>query len=247
LSVEHRIDVTTSSSGVNFGIKGKAALLAASDNNMTAVAGLRGVDGQVGSESSSSGVVTGGAVFYAESVFENGATFTNTYGLYLADQSVGDNNWGIFDAGNDWAMAATNKLYFDGGSNTYITESAGDRLSFFLAGNEDMRLDSSTGQLDVEGDVVAFSTSIGSDLRLKKNIHPVVDPLDKINQLRGVTFDWKDEEKGSSVGVIAQEVEKIYPELVSVSSLSGMKTVNYNGLIGVLIEAVKELSDKVGV
>jgi hypothetical protein len=56
-------------------------------------------------------------------------------------------------------------------------------------------------------------------------------------QIRGVTFDWKETNR-SSAGVIAQEVEKVLPELVNGKEI---KTVNYNGVIGALVEAVKEL------
>jgi len=76
-----------------------------------------------------------------------------------------------------------------------------------------------------------------SDRNLKENIKNVENPIDKIMKLNGVTFDWK-ETKDSSIGVIAQEVEKVFPELVN--QLETHKSVNYNGLIGVLIEVVKE-------
>ncbi len=80
-----------------------------------------------------------------------------------------------------------------------------------------------------------------SDENLKTNIETVQNPLNTLQQLRGVTFDWKATNK-SSVGVIAQELEKVLPELVNDGE---HKSVNYNGLVGVLIEAVKELSSEV--
>jgi hypothetical protein len=80
-----------------------------------------------------------------------------------------------------------------------------------------------------------------SDENLKTNIETFENALETIKSLRGVTFDWKTTQK-PSVGVIAQELEKILPELVTDGD---PKTVNYNGLIGVLIEAVKELSAEV--
>ena len=64
-----------------------------------------------------------------------------------------------------------------------------------------------------------------------------------LNDIRGVSFNWNSDDR-KSVGVIAQEVEKVLPELIG-STEDNMKTVNYNGLIGVLIEAVKELSKRV--
>jgi len=75
-----------------------------------------------------------------------------------------------------------------------------------------------------------------SDINLKENIRPIENSLDKILQINGVEFDWKETHQ-PSVGVIAQEIEKVFPSLVKTSE---NKSVNYNGLIGVLIEAIKE-------
>ena len=86
------------------------------------------------------------------------------------------------------------------------------------------------------GDIAAANFNSTSDISLKGNIQTIVDPLDKIIKLNGVTFNWKENQK-PSIGVIAQELEKVLPELVTQGDI---KSVNYNGLIGVLIEAVKE-------
>jgi len=75
-----------------------------------------------------------------------------------------------------------------------------------------------------------------SDINLKENIKTVNNSLNIVSQLRGVTFDWKNTHQ-ASIGVIAQEVEQILPELVSSGEI---KTVNYNGIIGILVEAIKE-------
>ena len=93
-----------------------------------------------------------------------------------------------------------------------------------------------------------------SDERLKENINTLTGTLDKVKQLRGVSFTWKDTEtKGTdtTIGLIAQEVETIYPELVGDGGLpkdtdgnDALKSVNYAHLTAVLIEAVKELSTK---
>jgi len=101
------------------------------------------------------------------------------------------------------------------------------------------------------GDVYAFSTTTASDRRLKKNIVNLDDSIGKIKQLNGVSYDWKDEKRGSSTGLIAQEVQAILPQLVSeVPNMGGETgthlTLNYDGIIGLLVEAVKELSEKAG-
>jgi hypothetical protein len=89
--------------------------------------------------------------------------------------------------------------------------------------------------------VTAADINSTSDVNLKTNIQTVENALDTINSLRGVSFDWKETGK-SSYGVIAQELEEVLPELVRTE---GNKSVNYNGIIGVLIEAVKELSSEI--
>ena len=105
------------------------------------------------------------------------------------------------------------------------------------------------GDFHADGDVYAFSGSVGSDIALKENINVIDHALDKISQLKGVSFDWKRENKGSSAGLIAQDVEKVLPELVTdVDSLSddgSYKYLNYNGIIGLLVESIKELKNEI--
>jgi hypothetical protein len=91
--------------------------------------------------------------------------------------------------------------------------------------------------LQVSGTITCTDINSTSDIKLKENIHQIKDPLDKVMQINGVGFRWKDT-KEDAIGVIAQDIEEVIPELVK--SNDHTKTVNYNGLIGVLIEAVKE-------
>jgi hypothetical protein len=91
--------------------------------------------------------------------------------------------------------------------------------------------------LQVSGTITCIDVNSTSDVRLKENIHSIKDPLDKIMKINGVGFRWK-ENKDEAIGVIAQDIEEVIPEVVKNSG--DVKTVNYNGLIGVLIEAVKE-------
>ena len=91
------------------------------------------------------------------------------------------------------------------------------------------------------------ATNCTSDIRLKDRITPVSGALDKISQLRGVTFHWKDESKSQDekLGVIAQEVEKVFPQIVTNiedADLGEAKAVDMSGLVAPLIEAVKELN-----
>ncbi len=89
---------------------------------------------------------------------------------------------------------------------------------------------------------IAFSSTYSSDIALKENINPITNALDKVLQLGGYSFDWKNKKRGSSTGLIAQEVEKVLPELVKDhDGLINHKTLNYNGIIGLLVESIKEL------
>jgi len=81
-----------------------------------------------------------------------------------------------------------------------------------------------------------------SDIALKTNIEPITNTLEKIKQITGYKYKFIKSNE-NSIGVVAQEVEKVFPELVD--GTEGNKTLQYNGLIGVLIEAVKELSAEV--
>ena len=91
------------------------------------------------------------------------------------------------------------------------------------------------------GTITATDFNSTSDINLKENIKTVENSLNTLTQLRGVSFDWKETGR-SSYGVIAQELEEILPDLVTNGEV---KSVNYNGLIGVLIEAVKELKKEI--
>ena len=97
---------------------------------------------------------------------------------------------------------------------------------------------SEAGAATFNNNVTAFS-----DERLKDNIETLEDGLDKVEQLRGVTYT-RDEKE--NIGVIAQEVEKILPEIVlTADDEMGTKSVDYSRLTAVLIEAVKDLSARV--
>ena len=101
-----------------------------------------------------------------------------------------------------------------------------------------------TGEIRATADVVAFYSS---DERLKDNVKVIENASDKVAQLRGVEFDWNDKQttyEGHDIGVIAQDVEKVLPELVQTRD-DGYKAVKYEKIVGLLIEAIKDLQDEV--
>jgi hypothetical protein len=123
----------------------------------------------------------------------------------------------------------------DGASST-------EKLRISSSGNVGINTNNPTSSLHVDGDVLvtgvgtAIQWDATSDITLKENIEVINEPIVKLSQLKGVTFDWKF--GGHSVGVIAQDVEKVLPTAVGGSK--DQKTVNYNAIIGLLVESVKD-------
>ena len=127
-------------------------------------------------------------------------------------------------------------------SNDYIYWANNAYQQFVVGGTERLRVD--TAGIDVSGRIVADSDITAySDERLKKDIKTIEGALDKTKALRGVEFT-RIADDSKSIGVVAQELEEVLPELV-ITDDEGMKSVNYAQITGLLIEAVKELSAKV--
>ena len=98
-----------------------------------------------------------------------------------------------------------------------------------------------TGDIGATGDIVAY---VSSDERLKNNVEVISNPIEKVQALRGVTWEWNDlaseaAKQSPNIGVIAQEVEAVLPQLVH-DRENGFKGVDYAKLTGLLIEAIKE-------
>ena len=140
------------------------------------------------------------------------------------------------------ATTATNAATATNATNVTVAAESTDTTCFPLfatsaTGNQapksstNLTFDASAGRLSA-----TFLNSL-SDEKLKKDISTIDNAVDKVMQLRGVDYTWKQSEEKSK-GVIAQELQKVLPELVSESD--DRLSVNYNGIIGVLIEAIKE-------
>ena len=125
----------------------------------------------------------------------------------------------------------TSSVIFESGS-TKFGDTSDDVHSF--TGTVDV-----TGSLNVTGDITAYHSS---DRRLKENIQPISSPIEKVKQIGGYEYDWNNNQTahtGHDIGVIAQEIEKILPELVTTRD-NGYKAVRYEKIVALLIEAIKE-------
>jgi hypothetical protein len=146
----------------------------------------------------------------------------------------------MYNAGLHVGRDADNTIYFSTDNEIRFQIANVLHEIAFLAG----------GVAHFDGDVYAFSTTTSSDRKLKTNIKPIENALDKVRTLEGVTFDWKDAERGASAGLIAQDVQAILPELVKETPNMGGNTgthlnLNYDGVVGLLVAAVIELTEKV--
>jgi hypothetical protein len=125
---------------------------------------------------------------------------------------------------DDTTTNATRYLIVANGTSGAVTETVSStKLTF----------NPSTGQL------TATDLNSSSDARLKKDVATVTSALDKVDALRGVTFTWKDSNV-KSIGLIAQEVKEVLPEIVSTDD-DGFMGIRYTNVVGVLVEAIKEL------
>lgn len=130
------------------------------------------------------------------------------------------------------------RVYMGGGGQ------AREALTVLETGNVGVGDSTPSYKLDVAGTIRATGDVIAySDERLKENIKTIDNSLEKVNKLRGVEFNKIGEDK-KSIGVIAQEIENIIPEVVKTDD-QGMKSVAYGNVVGLLIESIKELNKEV--
>jgi hypothetical protein len=155
----------------------------------------------------------------------NGAGYTT----YTANQALNTNSNPTF---NDVYVA--DQILHSGDTNTYMQFHAADQWRVVVGGSERLEVKNSSPHVLVSGDLNSTS-----DERLKDNIKPIENALSDVCKLEGVSFNWKDTGT-KATGFIAQQVEPILPDLVSTSEDDGIKSVNYIGLIGHLVEAIKE-------
>ena len=208
------------------------------------VVGLRDNDA-----SDSFSVVSGSGNWNTDNIYDK---------LVFAAKANGDLYAGsnkIWHAGNDGAGSGLDADLLDGQDASYYRTSLSDDTSnnitmyplFYEATS------GTTAQLYTSSTKLQYNPSTGtlsatnlnslSDATKKTNIETIDNALDITTKLRGVRYDWIDNKK-SSIGLIAQEVEEILPEIVETSS-DNMKTIAYGNLVGLLIESVKDLKSEI--
>jgi hypothetical protein len=174
-------------------------------------------------------------------------------------QVVGDDFIGIFKSKTNGALLRLQTS--EGPGNRVEMINRTDGLLAFSTGGFDRLVITKTGnvgiggspnnfptaKLVVYGQIASMSPFIEvSDLRYKKNLAAIPNAIDKVTRLRGVSFDWRQEEfpelnfsKGRNLGFIAQEIKEVLPEVVSQDS-KGYYSVAYSNVVPVLVEAIKE-------
>ncbi len=179
-----------------------------------------------------SGVVSGSSQIDVASTTGDIALGTRTSGNYVATITAGT------------GVSSTGATTGEGIAHTIsIGQAVGtsDNVRFGSIG-VGMAASGTSGRIDAANDIVAYSSS---DRNFKENITPIENPIEKIRKISGNTYDWKAELKdvhgyeGNDVGVIAQEIEEVLPQIVTTRD-NGYKAVKYEKLVALLIEGIKE-------
>lgn len=224
-----------------------------------------GIHAEVLSNNGFSGYFTGGKFYVSGNVgigteapqyrLDLYASGTGSTGLAIFRNSTGDEKVQIRQNSNGSGAVY---VYKAGGGDQTVSF-VGEGNSYINGGNLGIGTVSPSQKLDVIGNIRVsaigsgvywgpvnrsfdgtFTTST-SDIRMKENVQTINDGLSKVMQLRGVTFTWKSNpEYGNRIGFIAQELEKVLPELVFTNEVDGYKGVNYAEVTAVLVEAIKE-------
>jgi hypothetical protein len=175
---------------------------------------------------------------------ENGAVIMSRYWLNSTDARASA-IYHLFNstAGNDQLVLGVSG---DGGEYTSPTLYSNAKMVIQANGYVGIGTTAPDYELDVNGTIKCVALIQTSDFRLKKDIISIQNSLEKITRLNGYHYYWKNESLDNSLqtGVIAQEVQKLFPELVKTDK-EGMLSVNYTGLIPVLIESTKELKEQI--
>ena len=182
--------------------------------------------------------------------FNVGASFNGNVNLTDSDKLIcgtHDDLQIYHDGGNSYIKNNTGWLNMPmGGSGISIANhDFSEMLAKFIVNgaselyhNGSKKFETTSSGVTVTGDINATNFNSTSDATLKTNVETLTGSLDAVKSLRGVSFDWI-ENGGSEIGVIAQEVEDVLPDVVNTNE-DGIKSVKYGNIVAVLIEAMKE-------
>lgn len=180
----------------------------------------------------------GTAIFGGYAKFADSQRIVMGAGSDLAIYHDGSNSY-VQDNGTGQLRLDTN------GTDVRITKTDSEYMGKFIADgavelyhNNSKKFETTSSGVTVTGDVNATNFNSTSDANLKTNVETLTGSLDAVKSLRGVSFDWL-ENGGSEIGVIAQEVEDVLPDVVNTNE-DGIKSVKYGNIVAVLIEAMKE-------
>ena len=241
---------------------------------MTLMSGNGGATGNGGNviiDGGEGGTTSGnGGSILVTSGLANGASNSGDVGLFTGDTDTGTSGTITFETGETVSGGTTGNINFNIGDPngatagtvtftagddavatafTFRGQSAGDTLTIKSAGETATSTTTGTvviptGGLGVAGNVYATAFNATSDATFKKNISRIEDPLNKLLEIEGYTYDWKDDNMNvpgkKQMGVIAQQLEKIGLTDI-VTGNEGKKAVNYAALIPIIIEAIKEI------
>ena len=189
-----------------------------------------------------------------------GNYYLNGSGRYYGDSTsyyMTPQGQSMFISGSTTSLAARNgiRFYHSQGPQMILwyhasgTGQGNLKIASTNTGVGDVFQFENDGDFHAKGNITAYSTTTTSDARLKKNVRDLEGSLDKTLKLRGVKFDWIDENKSKdNLGFIAQEVEEVIPEVVQdIISIDGdeHKVVNYQAVVPILVEAIKELKAEI--
>ena len=180
---------------------------------------LDGIDSSQFLRSDTNDTFSGGSLSFGSTTRQMINLWSTTYGFGIQSSTL------YYRSGSRFS-------WFRGGSHSDTENNAG------TGGSVAMTLDGSSN-LTVSGNVTAYS-----DIKLKKNIEVIPNALDKVMQLRGVTYDRVDMDSPRQTGIIAQEVEEVLPEAVQTDE-EGIKSVAYGNIVSLLIEAIKEQQERI--
>lgn len=225
-------------------------------NNGTTIV-LRGSNGEF-----SAGQITATSIVSTGNVTGTGFVVTGQTGFLKADGTIDTNTYlsSTTGVGNGQLTLAVNGSGLSISATPTFTANQSTNKSITLSVSSssintpsslvfrDVSGNFTSNTINLDGDLVAVGNVSGtnvtstSDINLKKDVKKIENALEIISGIDGVSFKWKSNNQ-TSFGVIAQELEKIIPEVVC--EINDKKTVNYNALVGFLIESIKELKSEI--